>query len=36
MIHISTDCVFEGTKGCYTEQDIPDATSQKLIICRYL
>ena len=27
LIHISTDCVFEGTKGCYTEQDIPDATS---------
>lgn len=27
LIHLSTDCVFEGTKGCYTEQDIPDATS---------
>lgn len=27
LIHISTDCVFEGTKGSYTENDIPDATS---------
>lgn len=27
LIHISTDCVFEGTKGKYTEEDIPDATS---------
>lgn len=27
LIHISTDCVFEGTKGKYTEDDIPDATS---------
>lgn len=27
LIHISTDCVFEGTKGCYSELDIPDATS---------
>lgn len=27
LIHLSTDCVFEGTKGSYTEQDIPDATS---------
>ena len=25
MIHISTDCVFTGTKGMYTEQDSPDA-----------
>lgn len=25
MIHISTDCVFNGTKGNYTENDIPDA-----------
>ncbi len=27
LIHISTDCVFEGSKGKYTEEDIPDATS---------
>lgn len=27
LIHISTDCVFEGTKGRYTEKDIPDAVS---------
>lgn len=27
LIHISTDCVFEGTKGRYTEEDRPDATS---------
>lgn len=27
LIHISTDCVFEGTKGHYTEKDLPDATS---------
>ena len=27
LIHISTDCVFEGTKGAYTEQDRPDAES---------
>jgi dTDP-4-dehydrorhamnose reductase len=26
MIHISTDCVFSGTKGNYTEEDIPDAS----------
>ncbi len=25
MIHISTDCVFSGDKGYYTELDIPDA-----------
>jgi dTDP-4-dehydrorhamnose reductase len=25
LIHISTDCVFAGDKGNYTEQDIPDA-----------
>lgn len=24
LIHISTDCVFAGTKGMYTEQDPPD------------
>jgi dTDP-4-dehydrorhamnose reductase len=24
LIHISTDCVFSGKKGGYTEQDIPD------------
>ena len=27
LIHISTDCVFKGTKGQYTEEDIPDAQS---------
>lgn len=27
LIHISSDCVFEGTKGRYTEQDIPDGIS---------
>lgn len=27
LIHISTDCVFEGTKGKYSELDIPDAIS---------
>ncbi len=26
MIHISTDCVFSGDKGNYTEADAPDAT----------
>lgn len=26
MIHISTDCVFNGTKGNYTEEDPSDAT----------
>ncbi|MDP3180768.1 MAG: SDR family oxidoreductase [Bacteroidota bacterium] len=26
MIQLSTDCVFEGTKGNYIEEDIPDAT----------
>lgn len=26
LIHISTDCVFAGTKGNYSESDIPDAT----------
>lgn len=25
LIHISTDCVFSGRKGCYTEDDFPDA-----------
>jgi len=25
LIHISTDCVFLGTKGGYTERDVPDA-----------
>jgi len=25
MIHISTDCVFSGKKGAYTEEDFPDA-----------
>jgi dTDP-4-dehydrorhamnose reductase len=25
MFHISTDCVFSGRKGSYTEDDIPDA-----------
>lgn len=27
LIHISTDCVFEGTRGGYTEFDRPDARS---------
>ncbi|KKI93657.1 dTDP-4-dehydrorhamnose reductase [Bacillus sp. SA1-12] len=27
LIHISTDCVFSGTKGDYTEFDNPDGTS---------
>ncbi|MEF2967942.1 SDR family oxidoreductase [Paenibacillus sp. M1] len=27
LIHISTDCVFEGTKGSYREDDEPDGTS---------
>lgn len=27
LIHISTDCVFSGSKGQYTEQDSPDATN---------
>jgi dTDP-4-dehydrorhamnose reductase len=25
MVHISTDCVFAGRKGMYSEQDMPDA-----------
>lgn len=25
LIHISTDCVFSGKKGCYTEEDFRDA-----------
>ena len=25
LIHISTDCVFAGTKGNYVEKDMPDA-----------
>jgi len=25
LIHVSTDCVFSGKKGMYTENDIPDA-----------
>jgi dTDP-4-dehydrorhamnose reductase len=25
LIHVSTDCVFLGTKGCYAEADAPDA-----------
>jgi len=25
MIHLSTDCIFNGKKGMYTESDIPDA-----------
>ena len=27
LIHISSDCVYEGTRGSYTESDIPDAVS---------
>lgn len=26
LIHVSTDCVFRGTKGMYSETDLPDAT----------
>jgi dTDP-4-dehydrorhamnose reductase len=26
MVHVSTDCVFSGLKGNYTEDDIPDPT----------
>jgi len=26
IIHVSTDCVFSGNKGNYTENDLPDAT----------
>ncbi len=25
LIHLSTDCVFSGSKGMYTEDDVPDA-----------
>ena len=25
MIHVSTDCVFSGERGRYSEQDVPDA-----------
>lgn len=27
LMHISTDCVFSGEKGDYTEKDVPDGTS---------
>lgn len=26
LIHLSTDCVFSGTKGLYSESDVPDAS----------
>ena len=26
LVHVSTDCVFSGTRGNYTEADVPDAT----------
>ncbi len=26
LVHVSTDCVFSGDRGGYTEQDVPDAT----------
>jgi len=26
MVHISTDCVFSGSRGDYSEDDVPDAT----------
>ncbi len=26
FVHVSTDCVFSGSKGCYRESDTPDAT----------
>lgn len=25
MVHVSTDCVFSGSRGMYTENDVPDA-----------
>lgn len=25
MVHVSTDCVFSGSRGMYTEEDVPDA-----------
>lgn len=25
LVHVSTDCVFAGTRGAYTESDVPDA-----------
>lgn len=25
LVHFSTDCVFSGRKGCYSEDDVPDA-----------
>jgi len=28
LIHISTDCVFSGSKGQYTEKDVPDETNK--------
>ena len=24
MVHVSTDCVFSGARGCYVESDVPD------------
>lgn len=27
LVHISTDCVFKGTKGSYAEEDLPDGDS---------
>lgn len=27
VIHMSTDCVFSGKRGCYTEDDVPDGTT---------
>ena len=26
LVHVSTDCVFAGTRGMYREEDLPDAT----------
>lgn len=26
LVHVSTDCVFDGSRGSYTELDLPDAT----------
>ncbi|GIP24117.1 MULTISPECIES: SDR family oxidoreductase [Paenibacillus] len=31
LIHISTDCVFLGTRGRYREEDVPDGTSMYAI-----
>ena len=32
LIHLSTDCIFSGSKGNYSEEDIPDARAASKII----